>query len=86
MTCHFSGHVQGVGFRFTCREIASRYDARGFVRNLADGRVELVIEGVDSELNRVLDDVKHKMRGYIENVAISYSAASNEFDDFRIAH
>ncbi len=42
---YYSGQVQGVGFRFTCRQLASRHVVGGFVRNLPDGRVELVAEG-----------------------------------------
>ena len=42
---YFSGHVQGVGFRYTTRSVASRFAVTGYVRNLPDGRVELVAEG-----------------------------------------
>ena len=44
----FRGHVQGVGFRYTARQLASRYDVTGFVRNLTDGRVELLVDGAAS--------------------------------------
>ncbi len=37
----YSGRVQGVGFRYTVKQIASGYEVTGFVRNLPDGRVEL---------------------------------------------
>jgi len=40
----FSGRVQGVGFRFTCHQIARRYELTGFVKNLPDGSVELLIQ------------------------------------------
>ena len=46
-TSHFSGHVQGVGFRYTVQDLAADFDVRGYVRNLPDGRVELVVEGDD---------------------------------------
>ena len=42
---HYSGQVQGVGFRFQTLRIARAYEVAGFVRNLPDGRVELVAEG-----------------------------------------
>jgi acylphosphatase len=38
----YTGHVQGVGFRFTVRELAQRFAVTGFVRNLSNGKVELV--------------------------------------------
>jgi acylphosphatase len=46
----FSGNVQGVGFRYTARELATGFDVCGTVRNLADGRVELIAEGARAEL------------------------------------
>ena len=51
---HYSGHVQGVGFRYTTRQIARQYDVTGFVRNLSDGRVQLVVEGQDAEVSQLL--------------------------------
>jgi len=42
---YFSGRVQGVGFRYESRALALGYNLSGYVRNLADGRVELVAEG-----------------------------------------
>src|SRR5262249_24196810 len=44
-TVHYSGHVQGVGFRYAARSIAGKYAVTGFVQNLSDGRVRLVVEG-----------------------------------------
>ena len=41
----YAGHVQGVGFRYTTQGIARGFPVAGFVRNLPDGRVELVAEG-----------------------------------------
>src|SRR5207248_2933045 len=42
--CLFSGRVQGVGFRYTVKNIALQHNISGYVRNLPDGRVELVME------------------------------------------
>ena len=42
MQIFFSGTVQGVGFRFTAERLARRFPVTGFVRNLEDGRVEVV--------------------------------------------
>lgn len=41
----YRGRVQGVGFRYTARSIAQSYAVTGYVKNVADGSVELVVEG-----------------------------------------
>ena len=47
---YFSGHVQGVGFRYTVRTLSLEFDVTGWVKNLRDGRVEMLTEGERSEL------------------------------------
>jgi len=47
----YTGHVQGVGFRYSVRSVAQGYEVSGLVRNLLDGRVELVAEGARDELD-----------------------------------
>jgi acylphosphatase len=61
----FSGRVQGVGFRYTCRSLAQRFEVAGYVRNLPDGRVELVAEGDRSELDEFISAVRLEMSSYI---------------------
>ncbi len=50
-----TGDVQGVGFRWTCRERATQEAVGGFVRNLPDGRVEAVFEGDEDRVNRMVE-------------------------------
>jgi acylphosphatase len=50
-----SGQVQGVGFRWFCREEALRRRLGGFVRNLPDGRVEAVFEGEPASVDDMLE-------------------------------
>ncbi len=50
MQVFYSGRVQGVGFRYQTRQVASGYEVTGIVRNLPDGRVELIAEGDQAEL------------------------------------
>lgn len=85
-TCYFTGRVQGVGFRYTVQNLALQYNVRGFVRNLPDGRVELTMEGPDEDMDKLLDDIQQKMSGFIRRVDKSESAATGEFQQFRIRH
>jgi acylphosphatase len=84
--CRFSGRVQGVGFRYTVTNLAMQYDVGGYVRNLPDGRVELVIEGPDEEMDHLLEDLNRKMDGYIRGVDQTVANATGEFDYFAIRH
>jgi acylphosphatase len=65
---HFSGRVQGVGFRFTVQSLARGFEVAGFVRNLPDGRVELLAEGDSDELDTFLASIRLEMDSYIADV------------------
>ena len=54
----YEGHVQGVGFRWTVRHIATGFDVTGWVRNLGDGRVEMQVNGDESEVLAFIDAIK----------------------------
>lgn len=83
-TAHYSGHVQGVGFRFTAQRIAQRHAVAGYVRNLPDGRVEIVVEGEESAVERFLGEVAAEMSGNIRDVQMLSSPATNHFTAFEI--
>jgi acylphosphatase len=52
-----SGEVQGVGFRFFAQRIAARHQVAGYVRNLADGRVEALAEGTPEGVEGFKHDI-----------------------------
>ena len=85
-TCHFSGRVQGVGFRYTVQNLALKSNVRGYVKNLPDGRVQLIMEGPGPDLANLLDDIQQKMNGFIKRVDIDDSPPTNEFQRFCIKH
>ena len=53
----YEGNVQGVGFRWTVRDVAKGFDVTGWVRNLPDGRVELQATGEEDEVRAFLDRI-----------------------------
>lgn len=62
---HFSGRVQGVGFRYTARQVAQEFEVAGCVQNLPDGRVRLEAEGVAAEVEAFIAAVQERMAGFI---------------------
>jgi len=80
----FSGTVQGVGFRYTARSISRRYHVTGFVRNLPDGRVELVAEGQRKEVLNFIAGIERQMEEYISSAEKTLSKAQNEYASFII--
>ena len=83
---YYEGRVQGVGFRFTTAGAARPYDVTGFVRNLRDGRTELVAEGKQREIKGFLEDVSAAMQGYIRNEDVSWHDHTGEFDGFSVRY
>ena len=83
-TVYFSGHVQGVGFRYATLSVAKEFELTGRVRNLADGRVLLEIEGAPKEINAFLAVLEERMHGYIRKVERSSSQAPAKYQDFCI--
>jgi len=80
----YSGRVQGVGFRYTARQIAQRHAVTGIVRNLPDGRVELVIEGSAPETEQVLEGIAAAMINYIRDVSVQTEPATGQFASFEV--
>jgi acylphosphatase len=86
LVCLFSGRVQGVGFRLTVKNLALCHNVSGYVRNLPDGRVELLMEGPASEMDQLVADVGNRMNQYIKQVQRDLQPATGEFDQFYIRH
>lgn len=80
----FSGRVQGVGFRYTTRELAEGYAVAGTVRNLDDGRVELVVDGGRSEIDRFVSAIRRRFADNIHDETTDVSAATQPLTGFEI--
>ncbi|AMV26036.1 Acylphosphatase [Gemmata sp. SH-PL17] len=84
---YYSGHVQGVGFRATTAWIARTHpQIRGWVRNLSDGRVELLADGESSAIETFLADVRERMADHITAEETFEREPDQALTGFRIAH
>lgn len=83
-TVFFSGHVQGVGFRYSVLQVAREFDVAGYVSNLADGRVQLEVEGAQQDIERFVTAVEEKMHGFIRKVERSSGMRAPQFSGFVI--
>lgn len=83
----YSGRVHGVGFRLTAEETAREWKAVGWIKNLRDGRVELVAEAEEEVLERFLETIRQgPMKNFISDAEVSWSQASDSFDEFEIRY
>ena len=83
-TSHFSGNVQGVGFRYTTQDVARDFKVVGYVRNLPDGRVQLVTEGDEQEITGLLEAIAQQMGHFIKKRSDEDSPPTGEFSNFSI--
>ncbi len=82
-----SGRVQGVWFRASTKEAAERAGAKGWVRNLPDGRVEAVIQGTQEQVEKVIEFMKVGPPGArVENIQVTWRNPSERFGSFDITY
>jgi acylphosphatase len=85
MRIFYSGNVQGVGFRYTAKSVATGFEVNGTVRNLPDGRVELIAEGVQDELEAFRQALRDSGLGhFVRNEDINWADGQDEFRGFEI--
>lgn len=79
------GWVQGVFYRAWTKDTALKLGLSGWVRNLADGRVELVCEGEKKEVNKLIELIKEGPRmAKVSHIDINWEEALGEFKNFEI--
>ncbi len=82
---NYSGHVQGIGFRYTVKVLARGFEVTGTIRNLPDGRVELIAEGARSELEEFRQAIRLSELGhFIRQEQVRWQEPKNEFRGFEI--
>ncbi len=80
----FSGHVQGVGFRYRALQIAKEFDVSGEVCNLSDGRVYLQVEGKKEVVEAYRYELEKQMNGFIKDTEIKSTDREQKFKGFEL--
>ena len=84
---YYCGQVQGVGFRATAVALARRHpNVRGWVRNLPDGRVELLADGPPEAVESFLADVRDYMSNYIRTEDVLDRESDDSLTGFRVTY
>ena len=79
------GDVQGVGFRYSAIRAAKNCGVTGWVRNLWDGRVEVLIEGAEAQVRQMLAWCRHGPRGAeVTELETDIQPYTGEFADFDV--
>ena len=81
----YSGTVQGVGFRYTVQRYAFDLGLTGWVKNLRDGRVEIMVEGKRELIEKLISEISKYFDGYVRNKTVDYKEAQGLFKGFQIA-
>jgi len=80
------GRVQGVAYRYFAEKCAAALEITGWVRNLPDGRVEVLAEGRGENIELFLDKLREGPRlARVDSLDVMREAATGEFPDFRTA-
>jgi len=81
----YSGQVQGVGFRYAVKSVATGFDVTGSIRNLPGGGVELIAEGARDELEAFRQAIRESgLDHFIRQEDVSWQEAGSGFRGFEI--
>ncbi len=83
-TIYCSGVVQGIGFRPFVYRIAVKHGLTGYVLNLGDAGVEIVVEGLKSNIKRFLKSLNDEKPplAYYSDLKINWEPYTGEFNEF----
>lgn len=81
---NYSGHVQGVGFRYNALMVSRGFAVTGTVQNLSDGQVKLVVESDRETAEEFIQTVAQTTHGHVSRISVTESKATGEFRTFEI--
>ena len=81
---YYEGLVQGIGFRFTAERRAISLGLKGWVKNLDDGRVEVLCEGEEQNIKVFLEKMISTFKAYIRDIDLEWADATGEYEGFDI--
>ena len=84
---YLSGKVQGVGFRAFIRQNAKNLSLKGWAKNLSDGRVEVVLSGTKSKLDKILELLEEGPRfARVHNIEVEEKEYQDKYSNFKIKY
>lgn len=79
------GHVQGVGYRFYCREKAANFGLKGYVMNLPDGDVEIEVYGDTDKIKNFISEITRKDMSFsVFDISLEELTEVRNYKDFTI--
>ncbi len=82
-----SGRVQGVGYRFFVRDQANKLCLKGYVRNLFNGEVEVLVQGRRQDMEQLLKLMqKGPEMAWIQDIEVNWRPPTEYYDSFSIAY
>lgn len=82
---NLTGHVQGVGLRYSVYNMAMRLNITGYAKNLYDGSVEIVAEGNEEDIHELINYIKNGLRwARVDNVIEKWDDYKGQYHSFEI--
>ncbi len=81
---YYAGMVQGVGFRLAAHTRATSLGLKGWVKNLDDGRVEVLCEGDEPGIKAFLENMSSVFNGYIRDIDIDWQDRAGRYEAFDV--
>lgn len=82
----FIGTVQGVGFRYTARNRAAQFKVTGYVMNLPNGDVDMLVQGFAENVDLAIDAIKQDFADFLEKVQVNETPADDRYTSFVIKY